>query len=363
MKLTAQVKLVPTDEQSRALRETMARANAACDFVSSWAWDHRTFGQWSLHGTCYYPIRERFGLSAQVAVRAISKVADAYKLDHKSRRSFRPTGAIAYDERILRWKLREGVVSIWTVDGRQTVPFVCGERQRELLGTQQGETYLAFRDGAFYLLATCNVEEPDTEDVGDFLGVDLGIVNLAVDSDGQRYSGSHVNGLRHRHRRLRRKLQQKRTKSARRLLKKRKRRESRFASDVNHCLSKRIVANAQGTGRGIALEDLKGIRQRVTARRHQRATLHSWSFAQLGAFVSYKAARAGVLVVYVDPRNTSRTCPSCGLVDKRNRSSQGKFSCRSCGLSGLPDHIAAINIATVARRGLVNGPNAAGSFA
>jgi IS605 OrfB family transposase len=357
VKLTTQVKLLPNDEQAHALRDTMARANAACNFVSAWAWEHDTFGQWSLHRACYREVRERFSLSAQVTVRVIAKVADAYKLDRETQRTFCPTGSIAYDERILRWKLVDGVVSLWTVSGRQTVPFVCGDRQRELLSTQQGETDLAFRDGTFYLFATCNVEEPEPEDVTDFLGVDLGIVNLAVDSDGERHSGATVNGLRHRHRRLRRRLQAKRTKSARRLLNKRKRREARFAADVNHCLSKRIVAKAQGTQRGLALEDLKGIRQRVTARRPQRATLHSWSFAQLGAFLSYKAARVGVPVVFVDPRNTSRTCCSCGFVDKRNRPSQGVFSCRSCGFSGLPDHIAAVNIANVARRGLVNGPH------
>ena len=364
MKLTAQAKLLPTDEQALALRDTLRIANEACNFVSGWAWENEVFGQWSLHRACYREVRERFGLSAQVTVRVIAKVADAYKLDRETRRTFKPTGSIAYDERILRWKLAQGVVSIWTVTGRQTIPFVCGDRQRGLLTTQQGETDLAFRDGCFYLFATCNVEAPEPEDTEDFLGVDLGIVNLATDSDGTRYSGGHVNGLRHRHRRLRKRLQQKRTKSARRLLKRRKRKEARFARDVNHCLSKRIVATAQDTRRGIALENLKHIRQRVTARKPQRATLHSWSFAQLGTFIQYKAERAAVPVVFVDPRNTSRTCPDCGHIAKANRKSQSVFSCVSCGFSsGLADHIAAVNIRNVARRGLVNGPHVSAPLA
>src|SRR5207244_11217770 len=89
----------------------------------------------------------------------------------------------------------------------------------------------------------------------------------------------------------------------------RRRKESRFARDVNHCISKRIVAKAECTGRGIALEDLKGIGERVKARKPQRATLKSWSFAQLGAFVAYKGALSGVPVVFVDPANISQTCP------------------------------------------------------
>ncbi|MER3403653.1 MAG: hypothetical protein C4337_10335, partial [Armatimonadota bacterium] len=50
----------------------------------------------------------------------------------------------------------------------------------------------------------------------------------------------------------------------------------------------------------------------------QRRVQHSWGFHQLGSFIEYKARLAGVLVVLVDPRNTSRTCPACGHVSKAN---------------------------------------------
>jgi transposase len=101
---------------------------------------------------------------------------------------------------------------------------------------------------------------------------------------------------------------------------------------------------------------LSGIRTRVTARRPQRATLHSWAFRQLRSFVEYKARCEGVPMVLVDPRNTSRTCPNCGHVDKANRKSQSQFSCVVCGHAGLADHIAACNIGS---RAAVNLPNVA----
>jgi IS605 OrfB family transposase len=104
------------------------------------------------------------------------------------------------------------------------------------------------------------------------------------------------------------------------------------------------VAEAQRTKRAIALEDLKGIRTRVRARKPQRATLHSWSFHQLRSFINYKAKLAGVRVVFVDPRNTSRTCPGCGHCAKENRPDQATFFCQRCGLAGLADLIAAVNI-------------------
>jgi putative transposase len=63
-----------------------------------------------------------------------------------------------------------------------------------------------------------------------------------------------LNRYRKRQQRLRARLQAKKTSSARRLLTKRRRKEARFAAHLNHQISKRIAAEAQRTGRGIAVE-------------------------------------------------------------------------------------------------------------
>ena len=130
MQLTAKVKLLPSTEQASALKHTLETANTACNYISEQAWEGRTFRQYSLHKLVYYDVRERFGLSSQMTVRCISKVADAYKLDRKTKRTFRETGAIAYDSRILSWKARKQAASIWTLNGRQTIPFACGDHRR-----------------------------------------------------------------------------------------------------------------------------------------------------------------------------------------------------------------------------------------
>jgi len=354
MNLTAKIKLQPTPEQTNALRRTLEVANTACDYISERAWQEKTFRQFDLHKLVYYDVRQRFSLSAQMTVRCIAKVADAYKLDRKTKRTFRRQGAIAYDRRILRWKPDKREVSIWTVAGRQTIPFASGEHQDNLLQNQKGESDLALIDGTFYLLATCQAETPQPIQAQQALGVDLGIVNIATDSDGQIYSGGQVNGLRKRHAKLRARLQSKGTKSAKRLLKKRSRKERRFAQDVNHVIAKRIVEKAEDTGRAIGLEDLSGIRDRITVRKRQRRQHHSWAFYDLRQKIEYKAALAGVPVILVDPRNTSRTCPICSCVDKRNRPNQHTFSCVQCGFSGHADTIAAVNIG---RRAVVNQPD------
>jgi len=210
----------------------------------------------------------------------------------------------------------------------------------------RGQADLIVRDGTWYLAVVIDVPEPPGGGEPDgWLGVDLGVVNLATDSDGTAHSGKAVRAVRRRNNQLRAKLQAKGSKSAKRLLKKRRRKEARYARDVNHCISKKLVRTAKDTGRGIKLEDLSGIRDRMTVKKAQRSDLHSWAFHQLRQFVGYKAAIAGVPVALVDPRNTSRECSECGHVDKRNRRTRDDFRCLRCGHAGPADHNAARNIA------------------
>lgn len=354
MKLTVQLKLKPTPQQADALKRTLEAANAACNHISQVAFSIQTFRQFAIHKLVYQNVRETFGLAAQLTVRCIAKVADAYKLDRKAQRSFAPHGAIAYDNRILSFALPHSLVSIWTLDGRQAIPFVCGERQRALLAHQRGESDLVFAHGSWYLFATCDVETPELIETDSVLGIDLGVSNIATDSDGETHSGKTIKNVRYRHRRLRNKLQKLGTLGSRRRLRQLAGQERRFANHVNHCLSKRIVAKAECTKRAIALEDLTHIRTRMKARRSQRATLHSWAFAQLRSYIAYKAQLHGVPVHFVDPRNTSRTCPTCGHVAKENRKTQAFFVCTSCGFAGPADVIAA---GTIARRAAVNRPH------
>lgn len=356
MKLTAKLKLLPTSEQRKVLLETLERANEACNYMSKLAWDSKTFRQYDLHRLCYYDVRDRFNLSAQMTIRIEAKVADSYKPDKKTKRIFKPHGAIAYDSRILTYKDEQ--VSIWTLQGRQKIPYATGERQAELMKHQKGESDLVYIRGEFYLLATCDIPEPTPEDVEGWLGVDAGIVNIATTSDGEPMSGEAIKEKRRKYRRLRRSLQKCGSRSSKRKLKKISRKESNYAKDVNHCIAKRLVKSAEGTRRGIALEDLKGIRKRVTVRRAQRADLHSWAFYQLQGFIEYKAALKGIDVVKVDPRNTSRTCSKCGYCDKANRKNQAEFVCEACGMTMNADYNAAINIAA---RAAINQPIVAGN--
>ena len=352
MKLTATVKLNPTPEQQQALLETLQVANQCANWMSEQAFQSQKFKFYDLHNLVYYEAKARFDLAAQVVVRLIAKVSGAYKLGKLVQRTFHLAGSIAYDDRILHWYVDKQTVSIWTIQGRMKIPFQAGEKQLHLLQHRKGESDLILHRGRFHLAATCDIDEPGPSTVDDYLGVDLGVVNIASDSDRKHHSGGHVNNIRRTSRNLRSKLQACQTRSAKRKLKKLSGREQRFARDVNHCISKQIVAKAERTGRGVAIEDLKGIRSRIRAGRKQRAVLHSWAFYQLRRFISYKAQRVGVPLVLVDPKNTSRMCSCCGHIAKENRSSQSVFRCVSCGHEDNADFNAAENI----RRAAVNRP-------
>lgn len=345
MKIVAQIKLKATNAQADALRRTLESANAACNEVSEVAWSEQTFKKFDLQKLCYTAIRETYGMSAQLAIRVIAKVGDAYKLDTKTKRTFRPHGSIAYDDRILSWALPARKVSIWTLDGRLSIPFSAGERQMHYLAYQQGESDLIFHRGEWYLLATCDIPEPTEQETDAVLGVDLGIVNLATDSDGDSYSGDVVESKRQWYANRRKALQSVGTKSAKRRLKQLRGRQRRFQKDINHQISKRLVAKAERTKRSIGVEELTHIRSRARVKGPtQRARHSNWAFAQLRAFIAYKARMEGIRVVVIDPAYTSQRCNACGHTERANRRSQAHFCCVKCGHASPADYNAALNI-------------------
>lgn len=355
---TVVLKTAASPEQFRAVRRTILAFNAACNWAAGVAFREKVCNKLRLQKLAYADLRSRFALSAQMAVRCIAKTCDAYKRDKTIQPAFRETGAVPYDQRIMSWKAGDAV-SLLTLEGRVVLPLRLGEFQRQRLaaGERRGQADVMLRHGTVYVAVV--VEEPDptpSEPTG-FLGVDLGVKNLAVDSDGTTHTGDAVERVRLRLHTLTRALQSRGTRSAKRHLRRLGGREARFRRSVNHYISKTLVAQAKDTHRGVALEDLKGISEGTTVRRAQRRRHKSWAFNQLRSFVAYKAAMAGVVLVAVDPRNTSRTCPKCGHCSKENRKTRDEFKCVACGLAGPSDHIAARNIAAKAAvmRPIVSG--------
>jgi putative transposase len=197
MKLTLQMQLLPTEAQARKLLDTMRAFNEAATFAARLAFDAGVFSQPSVHRLAYYEIRTRFNLGAQLAVRAISKAVETFARDKTICPTFRPDGAISYDERNMGFKGLDKV-SLSTLKGRELIGMVYGEYQAERFDRLKGQCDLIRRDGKFYLLATIDLPEAPPQEVKAFLGVDLGIVNVATDSEGEAHTGKPVQKNRRR---------------------------------------------------------------------------------------------------------------------------------------------------------------------
>ena len=322
MKLTLKIKLLPTDEQANLLLDTMKEANAVCNAMSDVAWEKKIFNNFKLHHKTYYSCKAAFKLSSQMLIRCIAKVADAYKLDKKTKRQFRPLGSIGYDSRIMTYKPND-IVSLWAIGGRIKIPFVC--HNRNYLPYIKGEADLVYKKGKFYLFQTVDVPEEDIKDIESFVGVDFGLTDIIVTSDGVKHSADGLNAYREHRQKIRSSIQAKADTSKRstkrncRKLSKRLQGKERTTSKlVNHTISKSIVKSAKEQGKGISIEDLTNIR--FTSKRRNkkfRTKLGKWNFADLRAKLEYKALLNGVKLVVVNPAYTSQTCHSCKHIGKR----------------------------------------------
>lgn len=361
MKLTLQLQVLPTNECADRLRETVERFNEAANWLAGKAFALGIANKIRLQRLHYYELRSRFGLSAQMAVRCIAQVAEAFKRDKSIRPVFQPHAAVPYDQRLMSFKGLDRV-SLLTLEGRVIVPILMGRYQRERFTNAKGQSDLVLRGRKWFLLVTVDVPGGTPINTTDFLGVDLGVVNIATTSDGQKFSGAKAEAVRvcrsERRRRLQReasrqKKRGKRPRSARRAMQRLGRKEARFRRHENHCISKHLTKLAEDTKRGIAVEDLRHIRTRIRFAKSQRARMGAWAFAQLQAFLAYKAKLRGVPFVVVNAAYTSRTCNACGHCAKENRPDQASFVCTACGHSANADVNAAQNIAA---RGVCNAP-------
>jgi len=208
------------------------------------------------------------------------------------------------------------VVSLWCIGGRQKIDFVC--HNPDYIPYIKGEADLVYKKGKFYLFQTVDVTEEDINEIEEFIGVDFGLTTIAYTSNNVEFSADGLNKYREHRQKVRSSIQSKGTKGCKKLLKRLSGKEKTHSAIVNHTISKAIVKSAKEQGKGIAIEDLTGIR--FTSKRRNKkfkTKLGRWNFYDLRAKLEYKALLNGVKLVVVNPAYSSQTCHSCKHIGKR----------------------------------------------
>lgn len=369
---TAKLRIFPDEDQSALLLDTLSAYTSACNFVCDLIFSQKIKAdRYSVHDAAYRQCRSLFSLPSQMAQSVIRTVTASVKAIESNMRShpekFRKKNGkenkpiprfrspqldlVRVRDYSLLWnKEHTGrVFSLNTVKGRIKVPFRSDAMEWAFTeGAKLGTAKLVHRKGKFYLHIPVTTEVPDPPEITNAAGIDRGIRFLTVSYDGKNTSfasGAEVKQKRARYKKLRQSLQKKQTSSARRRIRAIGHRENRWMNDVNHCLSKTLCTQyPQGTL--FVLEDLTGIRsasERVRA--EDRYVQVSWPYYDLEQKLTYKAQMNGSMVIKVDPRYTSQTCPICGHTEKNNRDQANHiFRCRECGYTSNDDRIAAMNL-------------------
>lgn len=362
MQRTIRLVLHPMPEQEPALRETLVQFTQSFNAVCRYGWEHGEKNGVVLHHATYYDQKAALprlvsDLRVQARVKATEAVKSALTLQRQGRRVSCPKAAacpVRYNLHTYKLDWESRTVRLSTTQGRKTLRFDLPAYAAKYAGCPTDTADLLCRKGRWWLCVVVTVEALDVAPTDAAMGVDLGVVRPAVTSTAQFLGERRWRELEARTFRLRRKLQAKGSKSAKRRLKRLSGKTLRRRRDHDHVLSKRIVQAAPAGGT-IVLENLTNIRSRAKIKKGTSTSrrIHGWSFDQLQGFIAYKAEERGLTVASVDPRHTSQMCSACGHQARNNRRSQGDFWCRQCGYRLNADLNGAKNIAAkyLANRG------------
>ncbi|HLC19314.1 MAG TPA: transposase [Candidatus Nanoarchaeia archaeon] len=354
--VTAKVRINPTEQ----VIDTIKAYTKALQFCVDYAWKHKITQNFKLHYAIYQNIRQRFKLPAQIAVVCMRQACGMVK-KAKSKPIIKRTSVRFNFPRSANIKGNKLVLRL--LKCRQEFNLNIPECYAEYFKWDVSESLLRMdKKGRCFFLFTFSKEVTATKQnirsQNRVLGIDLGINNLAVTSDGRFYNSAKVKQVKRKFKYLRSELQSKGTRSAKRLLRKLSGRETRWIAWINHNISKDIVSHFNGNK--IVMENLKGIRK-ANRWRKMNYWISNWSFYQLQSFIKYKAERKGIEVIRVKPNYTSQICHKCGQLGSRL---SGCFSCSHCRFSSYSaDLNAARNLAhpmLVERQGVVTHPHDSG---
>lgn len=352
MDRTIRLQLRPDTQQAQALTETTAQFTASFNTVCQVGWRLRNGNAFDLHRLTYRAVKHSYprlvsDLHIQARQKASQAVKSALTREKQGRKTRCPSSASCpprYNLHTYTLDWQTATVRLSTTQGKQTIAFHLPLYASHAVGCHCATADLIHRRGKWYLHVVVVVDDVAFVDNAQTVGVDLGVTRPAVTSDNRFHGNRRWKNREKRLFRLKRALQAKGSRSAKRHLRRLAGRQRRFRQDCDHVVSASILKGIE-PGTTIVIENLTDIRKRVKARRgQQKRRLHGWSFAQLRAFLTYKAETKGCRIVGIDPRHTSQRCSRCGCIYRGNRPEQSRFCCCWCGFQLNADLNAARSI-------------------
>lgn len=340
---TAKIKL---DLQVEDVLPTLLAYTKAYNFVCQEGYSRKNFNGVTLHKLTYEMVRE--WLPSQLAISSRMRATESLSAILKKKRKYLPKCpssklcTIRYDKNSYSLFLDCQEISLLTISGRKRIKLHLSDYHKQYFDSwKHCSADLCISGKEVYLHVVFEKIIPDVPQSGKIVGVDRGINNLAVTSERKFYTGKRIKKKCDRFRQLRKQLQKKGTKSAKRHLARLAGQERRFKADINHQIAKQIVSD-MNAGDTIVLENLSGIRNNKR-RKAQRIMINGWNFFQLETFLIYKAEAKGISVEFIDPRYTSQHCLACGNTSRNNRNG-ALFSCRKCHFKMNADLVGSKNI-------------------
>lgn len=379
--ITAKVRLYPTEEQAKQFHAVTVAYQELCNIVSQWYFDnHFKVNRKKFNAKMYHALRQQMPELNSAMVQSVYRTVEArYKTVNTQLRQ-RPyryqdvnTGKWYQVYRTLEWLRKpiqfkrpqadyvRNINYSFVQKGTKISMNVLGKRIKVAFNSN----YLNFFDPS-YKLGTAKLVQlkkhwflhiPVTIQSDDWaketnqhvIGIDRGLRQIMTTYDEQGktkfFNGRQVAYIRRKYYYLRKQLQSKGTKSAKRKLKKIGQKENRWVTDINHQLSKTLV-DYYDKNSLFVLEDLTNVSfEKTTSNKEQTRDLHSWAFYRLEQFLTYKAHLNGSQVINVSAQYTSQRCPKCGQIKKENRNHYlHEYHCDACGFRTNDDRIGAMNL-------------------
>jgi len=189
-----------------------------------------------------------------------------------------------------------------------------------------------------YINLIWSKEEPKKKEIGNSIGIDLGVNKLIVSSDGQ-YIGTNLKDI---YKKTRRKV--KKSKAYYKALEERTNLTNFYVNQLQiNDINKIVIEDLKNVKKNSSFKNAKKKKFKKKKQEEINDINSRWLYPLVINKINRICEEKSILLVKVSPAGTSQTCSKCGEVDKNSRKGE-VFKCTSCGYNIDADFNASIII-------------------